>query len=101
MDLTDREREIRADAIERLVKRIHVASISSDGPGPPGWWNNPSEMLGGRTPVEAWRDGDEVGVREWIAEGYRKSEAAAERFRADPASAESIERRARELHAAH
>ncbi len=87
MDLTTQEAQHRVEAVEHLLDQMRSGGHQYD------WWNRPWDELAGRTPTAALRDGDEPAVRVLIAEGYRRSEVAAERHRSDPEFVAMIERR--------
>jgi hypothetical protein len=62
------------------------------------WWNDWAyDALDGRTPTQAWLDGDYRKVWETIKGAYAASEDAAKRLAQDSQHAELIERRLAEL----
>ena len=83
----------RQTAIDDLLNRIATPSGESDE-----WWNaSAHEVLGGRTPTEAWLAGDHDGVLRVIAGWYQQSDERAEQIRNDPAMLEMIEDRRRSV----
>jgi hypothetical protein len=78
-----------ADLIERIAN------------GRPNDWFNmsTSELLGNRTPTEAWQAGDHQAVERMIDKWYADAEASAERHRNDPTFMAMLERRREELDA--
>lgn len=62
-----------------------------------GWWNSIYPGLGGRTPLQAWRDGDHQLVDHVIRADYARSERAVERLHADPEAMREIDLKIIEL----
>jgi len=83
----------RQVAIDDLVGWIATSSGESDE-----WWNaSTHDVLGGRTPTEAWLSRDHDGVMRVIAGWYEQSDERAEQIRNDPAMLEMIEDRRRSV----
>ena len=61
------------------------------------WWNSIDPNLGGRTPMQAWRDGDHELVDRVIRDGYARSKRAWERWRSDPEAMALTDRKIAEL----
>ena len=59
----------------------------------------PVDELGGRSLHEVWSAGDRVAVERWLADAYARTEATAERHRADPAFMAAIRERSAANHA--
>jgi hypothetical protein len=91
MAIADPYREqARADLIEQIAKGT-----------PHDWFNmSTSQLLGDRTPTEAWQAGDHEAVERMIDQWYTDAEAGAERRRNDPKFMAMIERRREALDAA-
>lgn len=91
MPVTDPYREqARADLVEQIAKGT-----------PHDWFNmSTSELLGNRTPTEAWRAGDHEAVERMIDQWYATAEASAERHRNDPTLMTMIDRRREDIDAA-
>lgn len=87
------EAQRRAEATEQALDEMRAGDRRY------AWWNHPWDELGGRTPTQALRDGDELAVRGIIDLAYQRSEEAAERLGQDPELVERIERKAAELYA--
>jgi hypothetical protein len=90
MAIADPYREqARADLIEQIAKGT-----------PHDWFNmSTSQLLGDRTPTEAWQAGDHEAVERLIDQWYAEAEAHAERRRNDPKFMAMIKRRSEELDA--
>jgi hypothetical protein len=61
------------------------------------WWRSVWPGLDGRTPEEAWAEGDYEAVWRTVVEGYAASARAAERFLADPAAVADTKKKIEEL----
>jgi hypothetical protein len=62
-----------------------------------GWWTSVWPGLDGRTPEQAWADGDYDAVWQTVVDGYAASARAARRFLADPAAVASTREKIEEL----
>jgi hypothetical protein len=81
MDLTPLEASRRAEGTESLLVDMRAGHGIR---GTAAWWDHTFVQLGGRTPTEALRDGDDDQVRALIDHWYEQSEEGAERLRQDP-----------------
>ena len=61
------------------------------------WWNSIYPGLGGRTPLQAWRDGNHELVDHVIRADYARSERALEHLQADPQAMKEIDFKIAEL----
>ena len=85
----------KAAAINYLLGQIGL----SDG-RTPEWWNHQTyPELGGRTPTQAWLDGDEEGVRGLVDKWYADSQSGIDQRRRDPEFMAMLRRKAETLRA--
>jgi hypothetical protein len=82
----------KAAAIDELLVKHGYPRDKVDS-----WWNSIYPRLGGRTPLQAWNDGEHELVDRVIREDYAASERAVERWRADPEAQEFTRRKIAEL----
>lgn len=74
------ESQRKAAAINYLLGQIGLSNGRETE-----WWNFQSyPELDGRTPTQAWLDGDEEAVRDLVDKWYADTQSAIDRHRNDP-----------------
>jgi hypothetical protein len=81
MDLTPIEASRRAEGTEALLVDMRAGHGIR---GTAAWWDHTFVQLGGRTPTEALRAGDDDQVRALIDHWYQQSVEGADRLRHNP-----------------
>ena len=88
-DVDPMESNRRAAAVNELLCQIGLSEGAETR-----WWNHDGYAeLGDRTPTQAWLDGDHQAVEALVRKWYEDSEAAARRYRDDPALMAELQRR--------
>jgi hypothetical protein len=87
MDSTPIEASRRAEGTEALLVDMRAGNGIR---GTAAWWDHTFVQLGGRTPTEALRAGDDDQVRALIDHWYDQSEEGADRLRQNPDFAKMI-----------
>jgi hypothetical protein len=89
------ESQRKAAAINYLLGQIGLSNGRTTE-----WWNHRSyPELSGRTPTQAWLDGDEEGVRKLVDKWYADSQSAIDQHRKDPEFMAMLRRKTETLRA--
>ena len=80
------ESQRKAAAINLLLGQIGLSNGRETE-----WWNHQAYVeLDGRTPTQAWLDGDEESVRKLVDKWYADTQSAIDQHRRDPDFMEKI-----------
>jgi hypothetical protein len=93
------EHDADPQALQRAAAAINDLLVKHGYPRDhvDSWWNSVYSGLGGRTPAQAWRDGDHDLVDRVIRRDYAATERSVTELVADPEAMEFISRKIVEL----
>lgn len=97
------EHDADPQALQRVAAAINELLVQHGYPRDDvdSWWNSIYPGLGGRTPMQAWRDGDHLLVDRVIRGDYAATEKSVAELVADPDAMEFISHKISELDEIH